>query len=137
MRSMVRMVHTWVAWLLVGAIAVQVWLAGMAIPQLGGTGDFEMHRNVGYLIGLVTLVLFLTALPAGLGRRRILQSLGILGLYIVQSSLPYMGVNAIEGLHPVNAAVMFVVSLLYAWAVWRERAVDGLTQPNRGRESSR
>jgi hypothetical protein len=116
-----RQIHALVAWLLVASILVQVWLAGSAIPQLGGTGNFETHRNFGYLIGLMALVLFLTSLPTGLGRRRILQSLGILGLYIVQSSLPYMGANAIEALHPVNAIVMFVVSLLYARAVWRER----------------
>jgi len=121
MTQVARQIHALVAWLLVASILVQVWLAGAAIPQLGGSGNFETHRNVGYGIGLITLALFLTALPSGLGRRRILQSLGILGLYIVQSSLPYMGTNAIEALHPVNAIVMFVVSLLYARAVWRER----------------
>ena len=124
MQSVMRQVHAGIAWLLVGAIVVQVWLAGMGIPQLAGSGaSFETHRNVGYLIGLVTLALLLTSLPTGLGRRRILQSLGIFGLYIVQSSLPYVGIGAIEALHPVNAVVMFVVSLLYARAVWRERAV--------------
>ena len=121
MTQVFRQVHAWVAWLLVGSIVVQVWLAGAAIPQLGGNGSFETHRNVGYAIGLVALVLLLTALPSGLGRRRILQSLGILGLYIVQSSLPYMGVGAIEALHPVNAVVMFVVAAWYARAVWYER----------------
>lgn len=126
MQSLLRQVHAAVAWLLVGSIVVQVWLAGAAIPQLGGSGNFETHRNVGYGIGLLTLVLFLTSLPTGLGRRRTLQSLGILGLYIVQSSLPYMGANAIEALHPVNAVVMFVVALLYARAVWRERAAVGV-----------
>jgi hypothetical protein len=40
----------------------------------------------------------------------------------VQSSLPYMGANVIEALHPVNAVVMFAASLVYARAVWRERA---------------
>ena len=122
MQALFRQVHAAVAWLLVGSIIVQVWLAGAAIPQLGGTGSFSTHRDVGYLIGVIALALVLTALPAGLGRRRILHSLGILGLYIVQSSLPYIGVNAIEALHPVNAAVMFVVALVYARAVWRERA---------------
>jgi hypothetical protein len=122
MQSVMRQIHAGVAWLLLGSIVVQVWLAGSAIPQLGGTGNFETHRNFGYLIGLVTLVLFVTALPTGLGRRRILQSLGIFGLYIVQSSLPYVGVGAIEALHPVNAIVMFIAALLYARAVWRERA---------------
>ena len=122
MQSMARQVHVVVAWTLVVMIPIQVWLAGAAIRELGGNGSFETHRNVGYIIGLVALVLVLTALPTGLGRRRILQSLGILGLYIVQSSLPYMGLNAIEALHPVNAVVMFVVALLYARAVTRERA---------------
>src|SRR6185503_20194133 len=110
--------------LLVACIPIQVWLAGAAIPQLGGNGSFVTHRDFGYFIGLVTLVLFLTALPTGLGRRRILQSLGIFGLYIVQSSLPYMdpGLSAAAALHPVNAIVMFVAALLYARAIWRERA---------------
>ena len=119
MQGMLRQVHGVVAWTLVVLIPIQVWLAGAAIPQLGGNGSFETHRTVGYIIGIVALALVLTALPAGLGRRRILQSLGILGLYVVQSSLPYMGLNAIEALHPVNAVVMFVVSLLYARAVTR------------------
>jgi hypothetical protein len=122
MRVLLRQVHGWLAWLLVGAILVQVWLAGSAIPQLGGNGNFETHRNFGYLIGLVALVQVLVAVAAGMGRRRILQSLGILGLYIVQSSLPYLGIGAIEALHPVNAVLMFLVALLYARAVWRERA---------------
>ena len=125
MQSMMRQVHAGVAWLLVGAIVVQVWLAGAAIPQLGGTGNFETHRNVGYLIGLITLVLLLTALPAGLGRRRIGQSAGLLVLYVIQSSLPYMdpGLSAAAALHPVNAVLMFGLSFLYARAVWRERAL--------------
>jgi hypothetical protein len=122
MAPLIRQIHAGVAWLLVASIVVQVWLAGAAIPQLGGDGSYDTHRNVGYLIGLITLVLFVTALPTGLGRRRILQSLGIFGLYLVQSTLPYVGVGAIEALHPVNAVVMFVVSLVYARAVWRERS---------------
>jgi hypothetical protein len=122
MQWIARQVHAWVAWLLVVSIVVQVWLAGIAIPQLGGTGSFADHRMLGYVIGVLTLALLLTALPTGLGRRRILQSLGIFALYIVQSSLPYMGANVIEALHPVNAVVMFAASLVYARAVWRERA---------------
>ena len=122
MQSVMRQVHAAVAWLLVGAILVQVWLAGMAIPQLGGgRNDFELHRNVGYLIGLVTLILLVTAALAGLGRRRIGQSAGLLVLYVIQSSLPYMGIAAIEALHPVNAVLMFGLAFLYARAVWRER----------------
>jgi uncharacterized protein DUF6220 len=124
MRQVFRQIHAWVAWLLVAGIVLQFWLAGSAIPQLGGTGSFETHQGVGLLVGLITLVLFLTALPAGLGRRRVLQSLGFVGLFVVQSSLAYMdpGLPAVAALHPVNGLLMFVLSLLYARAVWRERA---------------
>jgi uncharacterized protein DUF6220 len=122
MRPLMRQVHGWLAWGLVGAIVVQVWLAGMAIPQLGGNGSFATHRDVGYGIGLLVLLLLIAAIVAGSGRRRIGQAAGLLGLYVIQSSLPYMGIAPIEALHPVNAVVMFVAALLYARAVWRERA---------------
>jgi hypothetical protein len=123
MQVLVRQVHAAVAWLLVAAIVVQVWLAGMAIPQLGGgNGNFATHVDFGYFIGLIVLALLVTALPAGLGRRRMLQAAGIVGLYIVQTILPNVGVAVIEALHPVNAVLLFVASVLYARAVWRERA---------------
>jgi hypothetical protein len=118
-----RRVHAWLAWVFVGAILVQVWLAGAAIPQLGGNGSFEVHRNFGYAIGLLSLVQVLLAAAARMGRTRILQSLGLFVLYIIQSSLPYMDPDlpAAAALHPVNAVVMFGLGFWYARQVWRER----------------
>ena len=125
MKEVSRQVHAAVAWLLVGSIVVQVFLAGLAIPQLGGNGSFETHKNVGYAIGLLSLILLLAAIAAGAGRRRIGQAAGLLALYVVQSSLPYMdpGLPAAAALHPVNALVMFGLGTWYARQVWRERAV--------------
>lgn len=122
--SVLRQAHAVTAWVFVAAIVVQVFLAGAAIPQLGGNGSFEMHRNVGYGVGVVSLVLLLTAIAARAGRRRISQSLGLLVLYVIQSSLPYMdpGLPAAAALHPVNALLMFGLGFMYARAVWRERA---------------
>lgn len=124
MKGMLRQVHAWVAWTFVAAIVIQVWLAGSAIPQLGGTGSFATHRDFGYGIGLLSLILLVTAIGASAGRRRIGQALGLLVLYVVQSSLPYMdpGLPFAAALHPVNALVMFVLGLAYARAVWPERA---------------
>jgi hypothetical protein len=121
-----RQVHAVVAVVFVGAIVVQVFLAGLAIPQLGGNGNFDTHRGFGYLIGLITLVLVITAAVAQMGRRRILQSLGFLGLYVVQSSLPFMdesGLPVAAALHPVMALVMFGLGAVYLRQVWRERNV--------------
>ena len=124
MQSMVRQAHAVVAWLLVVAILVQVWLAGSAIPQLGGNGSFATHVGFGYLIGPLVLVLVILAIAARLGRRRILQAGGLLVLYVIQSSLPYMdpGLPAAAALHPVNALVMFGLAFWYARSAWRERA---------------
>jgi Family of unknown function (DUF6220) len=118
-----RQVHAWLAWALVGAIVIQVWLAGAAIPQLGGTGSFATHRDFGYLIGAITLAILVAAIAARAGRRRTLQAAGLLALYVVQSSLPYMdpGLPFAAALHPVNALVMFGLGILYARHAWRDR----------------
>jgi hypothetical protein len=118
-----RALHAATAAVFTASLVVQVFLAGLAIPQLGGNGSFATHRDFGYLIGLITLLVLVTAVIARMSRRRIAQSAGLLGLYVVQSSLPYMGIGAIEALHPVNAVVMFVAAAWYARTVWNERTL--------------
>jgi hypothetical protein len=118
-----RTLHAATAAVFAASLVVQVFLAGLAIPQLGGNGNFAIHRDFGYLIGLITLLVLVTAVIARMGRRRITQSAGLLGLYVVQSSLPYVGIGAIEALHPVNAVVMFVAATWYARTVWNERTL--------------
>ena len=127
MSSMVRQVHGVVAWMVVGAIVLQVLLAGMAIPQLGGKTGFVTHVDIGRIAGILFLALVITALLSRAGRRRVLQAAGLLGLYVVQSFLPYMddalGLPILAALHPVNALAMFGLAVVYARATWRERAI--------------
>ncbi|TME13583.1 MAG: hypothetical protein E6I65_00135 [Chloroflexi bacterium] len=124
MNSMLRQVHAWVAWGFVAAIVIQVFLAGLAIPQLGGNGNFGTHQGFGYLIGLIALALVVTAVVARIGRRRILQSVGLLVLYVVQTILPNLdpGLSVGAALHPVGALLLFALGTWYAWTVWRERS---------------
>ena len=121
---MARQVHAWLAWAFVAAIVIQVFLAGLAIPQLGGNGNFETHQGFGYAIGFVALGLVIAAVAARAGRSRILQALGILVLYIVQTILPNLdpGLSIAAALHPLNAMILFVLSIWYARQVWRERS---------------
>jgi uncharacterized protein DUF6220 len=123
--SIARQANAWLAWLIVAAILVQVWLAGAAIPQLGGNGNFVNHQSFGYLIGLLFLVQLVVAVLARPGRRTVGIAAGLLVLYVIQSSLPYMdpGLPAVAALHPVNALVMFGVQVWYARQAWRDRAV--------------
>ena len=126
MKSMLKQVHAWLAWAFVGAIVVQVFLAGQAMPQLGGNSNFGTHAGFGWLIGLLALVQLVLAVAAGVGRRRIGISAGLFGLFLVQMSLPYMdteaGLPAVAALHPVNALAIFGISVWYARQVWRERS---------------
>jgi hypothetical protein len=121
---MLRQVHAWLAWAFVAAIVIQVFLAGQAIPQLGGNGSFSTHAGFGYAIGLVALALVIAAVAARAGQRRTVQALGLLGLYIVQTILPNLdpGLSIAAALHPLNAMFLFVLSIWYARQVWRERS---------------
>ena len=124
---MLQRVHGAVAWLFVAAIVVQVFLAGAAMLQLGGSGDFRAHIDFGYTaVGLVALALVVTAVLARAGRQSILITVGLLVLYVVQTMLPYArtSIPAIAALHPVNAAVLFALAVWYARRAWRgpERA---------------
>ena len=124
MNPMLRRIHAWVAWVFVASIVIQVFLAGLAIPQLGGNGNFGTHQGFGYLIGLIALALVVTAVIAQVGRRRILQTVGILVLYVVQTILPNLdpGLSMAAALHPVGALLLFALGGWYAWTVWRERS---------------
>ena len=125
MNQTARQVHAWVAWGFVASIVIQVFLAGLAIPQLGGNSDFAAHQGFGYAIFFIAIALVVAAVAARAGQRRILQSLGLLGLYIVQSILPNLdpGLSIAAALHPLNAMIMFGLGIWYARAVWRERSV--------------
>lgn len=119
-----RLVHAVAAVVFVAAILVQVFLAGSALLQLGGNGDFRTHIDFGYTwVGLAALAVLVTAALARVGRRRVGISALLLVLYIVQTSLPYAkeSVPAIAALHPVNAMVLFAVATWFAWTAWRDR----------------
>ena len=116
-----RRLHAAAALIWVAAIIVQVYLAGQAIANLGGSGDFSTHMGVGYTIGIFQLVVVITAFAARMSRRDIGISFGILALYIVQTLLPAAkdGAPWVAALHPLNAMVLFVLSVWYARRTWQ------------------
>jgi len=116
-----RRLHAFAAILWVVALIVQVFLAGQALGNLGGTGDFAAHRDFGYTIGIVQLIALVLAFPAGMSRRDKGISAGLLVLYVVQTLLPpARSVSPfIAELHPLNAMVLFTLSVWYARHAWR------------------
>lgn len=119
-------VHAGAVWLFIAAIVVQVFLAGAAITQLGGSGTFASHIDFGYTwVGIAALAVLVTAVIARAGRRAILISLGLMALYVVQTSLPYAreSIPAVAALHPVNAMVLFVLAIWYGRRAWRAASI--------------
>jgi hypothetical protein len=113
--SWARRAHPWLAGLFALGVLVQAYLAGAALPQLGGSGDFGAHREVGFTVmGIVALVVLIAAGIGRGGRLAIWGSVAVFVLYIIQASLPGMAGSSpvIAALHPANAIVLFGLS---AW----------------------
>jgi hypothetical protein len=110
-------VHALAAIVYVAAIVVQVFLAGAAMANLGGSGNFTTHVEFGYTwLGIASLVLVVTALAARRPRRDVGIALGILVLYVIQTLLPTFRTSspALAALHPVNALLLFGLAAWYA-----------------------
>ena len=113
-----RIAYSLVVWLFAVAAIIQIYLAGTAITNLGGTGNFEQHRNVGYLIGVLGLILLVLSFAAKMPLRVVAASALLLGLVALQSVLVifFKSQSNVAALHPVNG---FIIVLLSVWIAWK------------------
>jgi Family of unknown function (DUF6220) len=81
---------------------------------------FDFHSGFGYLVILATIVLFLLALAARVGKPRIWWNLALPLLGIVQVILAWAGTDSpfVGSLHAVNAVVMLGLAGSLARAAW-------------------
>lgn len=109
-----RWVHAGAAWLFALGVLVQGYLAGQALPELGGGGDFEAHRSIGFTVmGILALVVLVAALVGRLPRVQVGLSVVLFVLYVVQTSLPGLAGSspALAALHPANAMLLLGVAV--------------------------
>ncbi len=111
-----RIAFALLAWVFVALTVVQVYLAGAAVAQLGGTNDFSTHQAVGFVIILVALVQLVLSFAARLSRRMVAASALLLLLMIVQSAIVHLNSTSLAALHPLNG---FLVAVLGIWLAWR------------------
>ena len=97
---------------LVGVI-VQVYLIG---ATLFANGSIEDHRNLGYWLSMAPVIPLVLAWPARAGQRTIILCAALLVAAFVQSVLPSLrdGVPFLAALHPVNALLVFGLSVVVA-----------------------
>jgi hypothetical protein len=121
MRPIARSLHAIIAWLLVAALVVQVWLAGRGVFE--SPGLFATHRDVGYMLSIFPIVLLVLGFLGGMGRRVAIMAAVIFGLFILQSVFVVMRTStpAIAALHPVNGFLILLVAIVLARESWAMR----------------
>ncbi len=129
MRSIARSAHLVVAWLLVAGVIVQIFLAGLGVFR--GPESFATHRDFGFMLELLPLVLLLLGVVAGLGRRAALLAACIFGLFILQSVFVGLRADAPEvaALHPVNGFLIAFLSIVLARDSWLGRRATTQASP--------
>jgi len=101
------------------AVLFQVFLAGMGL--FGAGRDFELHRNLGYLIHLTPIPLILVAAVARVGQRLLLWTAALFVVQGIQPLLPMLRTDMpwAAALHPVLALVVFWLGATIALQAWR------------------
>ena len=136
-RSLTRTALALVAAAFAACIVVQVFLAGLGV--FDGPAAFITHRNFGYIIGWLTVVMLVLAVAGRAGRRLI----GLSALTLVQMALQSVFVvlrqdaPAVAALHPVNGVLLLLVTVVIARSAWASRsagsaAAERLEAPERG-----
>jgi hypothetical protein len=91
-------------------VVVQFFLAGLA---LFSAGSYDTHRWVGYVLGVIAVVLLALAIGAKMPRSVTALTTVLVALNAAQIVLVQVDVHEIEALHVVNAvAIAFVANML-------------------------
>ena len=112
---MITRIFQGLAWLVVGGLVIQFYLAGAA---LFGAATFQPHRTLGLGLAAAVLLLLVVVLIARPGRRVIGAAAALTALTIVQVLLPSLrtGLPWVAALHVVNAVALASVTVSIARA---------------------
>ena len=121
MQSGARMLHLVLSCLLVVGLLYQVFLAGLGV--FDSAARFAFHRDFGYALSIVPLLLIIVGLVGRMGRRMALLALVVGLLFVLQSVFVVMRTTSpeIAALHPVNGFVILLLTLVLARDSWFAR----------------
>ena len=106
-------------WLYLAGIVVQTFLAGAALFSPGGS--FEAHRNLGYILHLVPVLLLIVAVVGRVGRDIIMWTVALLIVQGIQPLLPMLRSDypLIAAFHPVLVLGIFWLGINIGLKAWR------------------
>jgi hypothetical protein len=130
-----RTIFRYWLWILLALVVLQIALAGYgafdtvhksnggsAVDEASFDDSFGLHMGVGYLVVLAGLVTLILALLARVGRARVIHSLVIFLLLIVQVLLAWAGTEVpgvFGSLHPLNAFLILGAVGALTMREWR------------------
>lgn len=119
MASVGPRIYLALVWLYLGAIVVQVFLAGTALFY--PARDFELHRGLGWLLHLAPVLLLIAALAGRVGREIAWWTVALLVVQGIQPLLPGLRADLpwAAALHPVLALAIFWLALALGLKAWR------------------
>jgi len=97
------------AWLFAAGVVVQIFLAGLSLFE--SASRWDDHAAFGRSLGLIPIPLILVALIGRLPVRLTVMTAVLLVLYGVQYALANIDEGYVAALHPVNAFVLFGLSV--------------------------
>ena len=123
-RSAARSAFPFVAGLFAVCAIIQVFLAGLGV--FDDASAFVTHRDFGYMISLLPIVLVVLALVGGMPRRYAGLSALLFVLFLLQSVFVQMrdSMPAVAALHPLNGFLILALGILLAWQSWQARSTS-------------
>jgi hypothetical protein len=109
-----RLTFVAASWLLVAGLVVQVFLAGLGV--FDSPERFALHASFGFTLMVLPLIMVLSGLAGGLGRRLVGLAGLMFGLFFLQSILVSLRgqVPAIAALHPLNGFLILLIAIAVA-----------------------
>lgn len=123
--AIARRIFAVASWVFLGAVLVQVFLAGAGLFKLT---DFTLHTDFGWLLSAMPIVLVVLARMARVDRRTTQLTVALLAVAVIQPELAAARHDypVVAALHPVNALLLFWL----AWLVAR-RSIDAAREADR------
>ena len=112
----VRIVFMWLERAFLLGLVLQLFFIGFGVfPRSSDPSPFALHRNWGFILGDIAVLLFLLALAARPGWRTVLLAFAVgLLTFLAQPLLVSARHKApvVAALHPVNALLIFWLTLV-------------------------
>lgn len=131
-RSIARTIYLAATWLLVVGAVVQIFLAGLGV--FDDPSAFITHRDFGFMLELLPIVMMVAAIVARMGRMYIGGAVLLFVQFMLQSVLVALRTDlpAVAALHPLNGVLMLLVALILGRAAWRDRQAQAESAASTG-----